>query len=592
MQVKKVNKKYKINSKYLMLFFTYLIPVMILMRFSLYPSLYGYDSSAHVLVSDYIIANAHFPVHSVWIKLGPDDAILPLFNSFFGMISIMTNIPTYYIGKYIFPALTFTPIFIFAYLILKSLDKAKFAFPFLILCLFFVFISPKVLQNLTYSVRPEILGILLLLAFKYSYMRFIKDGQSKNLIIPLMIGITIILTHYIAGLFFVSSFLIYGIFFGGKKVCRYKTINEFTISLALFVFFWGIAIFGGGPIYRDLSSIFEMNKFSLFLIPLVFVVLIKKSASFGIAKFEGVLPRSRLKNLLERYQTALFLSLLVVLFVGLKMISTTSDLKLFFANNIHWVVFIPLSFFYILNHIVNENKDRSISFLSCFLIFLYFFSFVFLMGIYSGIAGFYSTDWVIRFIGYAFFEMTVFGIFFARDIFRLSTSSTLKNLKNHSKVVLLFILLISNIFVTAYYVDKPSDKFPPMFASDPMLSAEKYIIEKTQSKYVVGLPTFIYEDFDFRRKLDSTSLKKLHFGKEVPDLIHDLSKGKNIDKNYIVYVNVERIKKYGGIQVGMDISKIAESELKRIENNPAISKIYSNDEVDIYDSYKRSDVIQ
>jgi hypothetical protein len=131
-----------------------------------------------------------------------------------------------------------------------------------------------------------------------------------------------------------------------------------------------------------------------------------------------------------------------------------------------------------------------------------------------------------------------------------------------------------------------------MFASDPMLSAEKYIIEKTQSKYVVGLPTFIYEDFDFRRKLDSTSLKKLHFGEGVPDLIHDLSKGKNIDKNYIVYVNVERIKKYGGIQVGMDISKIAESELKRIENNPAISKIYSNDEVDIYDSYKRSDVIQ
>ena len=560
------------------------------MRFSLYPSLYSYDSSVHVLVSDYIIANSHFPIHSVWIKLGPDDAILPLFNSFFGMISIMTNISTYYIGKYFFPAVTFTIIFIFAYLILKSLDKAKLSFSFLILCLFFMFISPKVLQNLACSVRPEILGILLLLAFKYSYMRFIKNEQSKDLIIPLMIGITIISIHYLAGLFFVLSFLIYGIFFGDKKVCRYNMINEFTIAFAFFAFFWSIAIFGGGPIYCDLSSIFEMNKFVLFLVPLVFVVLIKKSVSSGIDKFKGVLPR--FKNLLERYQIILVLFLLVLLFAGMKTISTTGDFKIFFANNIHWIVFIPLSFFYLLNHIVNENKDRSISFLSCFLIFSYFFSFVFLLGIYSGIAGFYSTDWVIRFIGYAFFEMTVFGIFFARDIFRLSTSSTLKNLKNHSKVVLLFILLISNIFVTAYYVDKPSDKFPLMVASNPVLSAEKYVIEKTQSKYVVGLPTFIYEDFDFRRKLDSTSLKKLHFGKGVPDLIHDLSKGKNIDKNYIIYVNVERIKKYGGIQVGMDISKIAESELKRIENNPAISKIYSNDEVDIYDIYKRDEVIQ
>ena len=581
MQVKKVNKKYKINSKYLMLFFTYLIPVMILMRFSLYPSLYGYDSSAHVLVSDYIIANSHFPVHSIWIKLGPDDAILPLFNSFFGMISIMTNISTYYIGKYIFPALTFTPIFIFAYLILKRLDKAKFAFPFLILCLFFVFISPKVLQNLTYSVRPEILGILLLLAFKYSYMRFIKDGQSKNLIIPLMIGITIILTHYIAGLFFVSSFLIYGIFFGGKKVCRYKTINEFTIAFTLFAFFWGIAIFGGSDIYEELHYIFRgVNKFILFLFPLFFVALIKKSVPFGLNKFKGVLPR--LKNLLERYQIIPVLSLLVVLFVGLKMISTTSDLKLFFANNIHWIVFIPLSFFYILNHIVNENKDRSISFLSCFLIFSYFFSFVFLLGIYtySGIAEFYSTDWVVRFIGYAFFEMAIFGMFFARDIFG---QSTLKNLKTYSKIALLLILLITNIFVTVYYVDKPGDKYPPMVASDLMLSAEKYVMEEVKPKYIGGLTPFIHEGVDFRRKL------KLHYDKGLPDLIHDLSKGKNLDKDYTLYLNTKRIKKYGGIQVGMNMSKITESELKRIKNNPALNKIYSNDEVDIYDSYKRDD---
>ena len=581
-----------IDNKKLGLFIIYSFILIVLMRFSLYPSLYSYDSNAHILVADSIIDKSYFPDINTWIRLGPADAILPLFNYFFGIISILTNISTYHIGKYFFPAVTFTIIFIFAYLILKSLDKAKLSFSFLILCLFFMFISPKVLQNLACSVRPEILGILLLLAFKYSYIRFIKNERSKDLIISLMIGITIILIHYLAGLFFVLSFLIYGILFGDKNVCRYyKIINEFTIAFAVFAFFWGVAIFGGSDIYNELHYIFSgMNKFVLFLVPLVFVVLIKKSVPFGVAKFKGVLPR--FKNLLERYQTMLVLSLLVVLFIGIKVISTTSDFKLFLANNIYWIVFIPLSFFYLLNHIINENKDRIVSFLSCFLIFPYFFSFVFLMALYTGISAFYSTSWVIRFIGYAFFEMTVFGIFFARDIFRLSTSSTLKNLKNHSKVVLLFILLISNIFVTAYYVDKPSDKFPPMFASDPMLSAEKYIIEKTQSKYVVGLPTFIYEDFDFRRKLDSTSFKKLHFGKEVPDLIHDLSKGKNIDKNYIVYVNVERIKKYGGIQVGRDISKIAESELKRIENNPSSSKIYSNDEVDIYDIYKRDDVIQ
>ena len=580
MQVKKVNKKYKINSKYLMLFFTYLIPVMILMRFSLYPSLYGYDSSAHVLVSDYIIANSHFPVHSIWIKLGPDDAILPLFNSFFGMISIMTNISTYYIGKYIFPALTFTVIFIFAYLIVKSLDKAKLAFSFLILCLFFMFISPKVLQNLACSVRPEVLGILLLFAFKYSYIQFIKNEQSKYLIISLIIGIVIILTHYLAGLFFVTSFLIYGIFFGDKKVCRYKIISEFTIAFALFAFFWSTAIFGGGTIYWDLWRIFKMNKFILFLFPLFFVVLIKKSVPFGLNKFKSILSRlSRFKNLLERYQTVLVLSLLVVLFVGLKMISTTSDLKLFFANNIHWIVFMPLSFFYILNHIINENKDRSISFLSCFLIFSYFFSFVFLLGIYtySGIAEFYSTDWVVRFIGYAFFEMAIFGMFFARDIFG---QSTLKNLKTYSKIALLLILLITNIFVTVYYVDKPGDKYPPMVASDLMLSAEKYVMEEVKPKYIGGLTPFIHEGVNFRRKL------KLHYDKGLPDLIHDLSKGKNLDKDYTLYLNTKRIKKYGGIQVGMNMSKITESELKRIKNNPALNKIYSNDEVDIYDSYK------
>ena len=570
----KDSKRYKINSKYLVLLFTYLIPVMILMRFSLYPSLYGYDSNIHVLFSDYIIANAHFPVHSVWITLGLDDAILPLFNSFFGMISIMTNISTYYIGKYIFPALTFTIIFIFVYLILKSMDKERLSFPFLILCLFFVFISPKVLQNLTYSVRPEILGILLLLAFKYSYIQFIKDGQSKDLIIPLMIGITIILIHFLAGLFFVSSFLIYGIFFGGKKVCRYKTINEFTISLALFVFFWGIAIFGGGPIYRDLSSIFEMNKFSLFLIPLVFVVLIKKSASFGIAKFEGVLPRSRLKNLLERYQTALFLSLLVVLFVGLKMISTTSDLKLFFANNIHWVVFIPLSFFYILNHIVNENKDRSISFLSCFLIFSYFFSFVFLLGIYtcSGIAGVYSADWGIRFIGYAFFEMTLFGMFFVRDVFG---QSTFKKLKTYSKVALLLILLITNIFVTAYYVDKPGDKYPLMVASDSMLSAEKYVVEEVKPKYIAGFTPFtpfIYDGFDFNKRLEIA-----YYPKRLSYIIKNLAENKKPDQNVVLFVNIAQIKKYG--RVGGDAHPTKESELSKIEQNPLLNKIYSNDEI-------------
>jgi hypothetical protein len=183
-KLKKINK---INSKYLLLILTYLIPVMILMRFSLYPSIYGYDSNGHVLVSnghvlvsDYIIANFHLPDIHTWIKLGPSGSgILPLFNSFFGIISMVTNIPCYYIAKYIFTALTFTLIFIFAYLILKSLDKAKLAFPFLILCLFFIFISPKVLQNLTYSVRPEILGILLLFAFKYSYIMFIRDERLK-----------------------------------------------------------------------------------------------------------------------------------------------------------------------------------------------------------------------------------------------------------------------------------------------------------------------------------------------------------------------------------------------------------------------------
>ena len=584
MQVKKVNRSYKIDSKYLVLFFTYLIPAMILMRFSLYPSLYGYDSSGHVLISDFIIANSHFPDIHTWTKLGPSGSgILPLFNSFFGIISMVTNISCYYIAKYIFTALTFTPVFIFTYLILKSLDKAKLAFPFLTLCLFFIFISPKVLQNLTYSVRPEILGILLLLAFKYTYIRFIKHGQAKDYTTSLIIGITIILTTYLASLFFVLSFLIYGIFFGDKKVCRYKIINEFTIAFAFFAFFWGIAIFGGGPIYRDLSSIFEMNKFVLFLVPLVFVVLIKKSVSSGIDKFKGVLPR--FKNLLERYQIILVLFLLVLLFAGMKTISTTGDFKIFFANNIHWIVFIPLSFFYLLNHIVNENKDRSISFLSCFLIFSYFFSFVFLLGIYtySGIAEFYSTDWVVRFIGYAFFEMAIFGMFFARDIFG---QSTLKNLKTYSKIALLLILLITNIFVTVYYVDKPGDKYPPMVASDLMLSAEKYVMEEVKPKYIGGLTPFIHEGVNFRRKL------KLHYDKGLPDLIHDLSKGKNLDKDYTLYLNTKRIKKYGGIQVGMNMSKITESELKRIKNNPALNKIYSNDEVDIYDSYKRDDVIR
>ena len=588
MQVKKVNKSYKMGSKYLVLFFTYLIPAMILMRFSLYPCLYGYDSSGHVLVSDYIIANSHLPDIHTWVKLGPSGSeILPLFNSFVSIIGILTNISTYYIGKYAFPALTFTIIFIFAYLILKSFGKAKLTFPFLILCLFFMFISPKGLQNLACSVRPEIMGILLLLAFKYSYIRFIKDVQSKDLIISLIIGITIISTAYLVGLFFVSSFLIYGIFLGDKKVCRYKIVNEFTIAFAFFAFFWSTAIFGKGPIYYDLSRIFGMNKFVLFLVPLVCIFLIKISVPFGIAKFKSTLPS--FKNLLERHQTMLVLSLLVVLLVGMKMISTTSDFKLFLANNIHWIVFMPLSFFYLLNHFVNENKDRSISFLSCFLFFSYFFSFVFLFGIYSGIAGFYSTDWVIRFIGYAFFEMAVFGLFFAGDIFG---QSTLKNFKTHSKVALLLILLISNVFVTAYYVDKPGDKFPLMIASDPMLSAEKYVFEETPPKYVAGLPTFIYKGFDFSRKLNMVSFEKLHYGKGVPDLIQDLSKGKNPDKDYTLYLNIKRIKKYGGLQVGMDLSKIKRYELHRIENNPALSKIYSNNEVNIYDGYKRSDVIQ
>ncbi len=568
----KDNKRYKINSKYLVLFFTYLIPVMILMRFSLYPSLHGYDSSAHVLVSDYIIANAHFPVHSIWIKLGPDDAILPIFNSFFGMISIMMNIPTYYIAKYIFPALTFTIIFIFAYLILKSIDKAKLAFPLLILCLFFMFISPKVLQNLAYSVRPEVSGILLLLAFKYSYIRFIKNEQSKELIIPLMIGITIILTHYLAGLFFVSSFLIYGIFFGDKKVCRYKAINEFTISLALFVFFWGIAIFKGGPIYSDLSSILGMNKFVLFLVPFACTILIKRTIPFGINKFKGALPR--FKNLLERYQSVLILSLLAVLFASLKIVSTTSDFKIFFANNIHWVIFIPLSLLYLLNHIVNENKDRSISFLSCFLIFSYFLSFVFLFGIYSGIAGFYSTDWIIRFINYAFFEMTVFGMFFARDIlkFRLSI---LKNLKTHSKVALLLVLLITNILITAYYVDKPSDKYPPMAASYPMLSAEKYVVEEVKTKYIAGFTPFtpfIYDGFDFNKRLEIA-----YYPKRLSFIINNLAENKRPDHSFTLFVNINQIKKYG--RIGGDVSPIEKSELSKIEQKPFLNTIYSNDEI-------------
>lgn len=557
----KDNKRYKINSKYLVLFFTYLIPILILMRFYLYPSLYGYDSNVHVLVSDYIIANAHFPVHSIWIELGPDDAILPLFNSFFGMICIMTNVPTYHMAKYIFPALSFTMIFIFASLILKSMDKAKFAFSFIILCLFFVFISPKVLQNLSYSVRPEILGILLLLAFKYTYIRFIKGGQSKDLIISLMIGITIILTHYLAGLFLASSLLIYGIFFEDKKVFRYKTINEFTISLALFVFFWGIAIFKGGPIYRDLSSIFGLNKFSLFLIPLVFAVVIKKSAPFGITKFEGLL--SRLKNLFVRYQTVLILSLSAVLFASLKIVSTTTDFKIFSANNIHWVIFIPLSFLYLLNHILSENKDRSISFLSCFLIFSYFFSFIFLFGIYSGIAGFYSTDWIIRFIGYAFFEMTVLGMFFARDNlnFRLSILK-LKNLKSHIKVALLLVLLITNILITAYYVDKPGDKYPLMVASDPMLSAERYVVEEVKPKYVAGFTpftSFIYDGFDFNKRLEIA-----YYPGRLPFIINNLAENKKPDHDLILFVNLNQIEK---------------TELSKMEENPFLNKIYSNAEI-------------
>jgi hypothetical protein len=134
-------KKYKylllIFAYLIPLIFAYLIPLILLIKFSFYPSLYSYDSNGHVLVSDYIIANFHFPDIHTWIKLGPSGSgMLPLFNCFFSITSISTNISTYYIGKYIFPALSFTLIFIFACLILKSLDKAKLAFPFLILCLF------------------------------------------------------------------------------------------------------------------------------------------------------------------------------------------------------------------------------------------------------------------------------------------------------------------------------------------------------------------------------------------------------------------------------------------------------------------------
>lgn len=546
-----------------------------MMKFSFYPSLYGYDSNGHVLVSDYIIANFHLPDIHTWIKLGPSGSgILPLFNCFFGIISMVTNIPCYYIAKYIFTALTFTLIFIFAYLILKSLDKAKLAFPFLILCLFFIFISPKVLQNLTYSVRPEILGILLLFAFKYSYIQFIKGGQSKYLIISLIIGMTIISTAYLVGLFFVSSFLIYGLFFGDKKVCRYKIINEFTIALALFAFFWGIAIFSGGSIYLVMSKIFKMDNFVLFLFlflfPLVCAIVIKKLIPFGINKFKGVLPRSRFKNLLERYQIVLVLSLLVVLFVGLKMISTTSDLKIFFANNIHWIVFMPLSFLYMLNHFVNGNKDRCISFLSCFLIFSYFFTFVFLLGIYSGIAGFFSTDWITRFIGYAFFEMTVFGMFFVRDVFG---QSRLKNLKTYSKLALLLLLLISNIFVTAYYVDKPGDAYPLMVASDPMLSAEKYVIEGVQPEYIAGFPAFIYENFDFK-------LEMSYHRKGLSPIINNLAESKKPDQDAILFVNIDQIKKYG--RTDHDPGFIKELELSKIEQKPSLNKIYSNDEIFIY----------
>ena len=568
-QTKEVIKGYGINSRFFILFLIYLITLIIMMKFSFYPSIYGYDSNGHVLVSDYIIANSHLPDIHTWIKLGPSGSgILPLFNSFFGIISMVTNIPCYYIAKYIFTALTFTLIFIFAYLILKSMDKAKLAFPFLILCLFFIFISPKVLQNLTYSVRPEILGILLLFAFKYSYIRFIKDERPKYLIISLIIGITLISTAYLVSLFFVSSLLIYGIFFGNKKVCRYKMINEFTVALALFAFFWGIAIFGGSPIYADLTGIFGVNKFILFLFPLFFVVLIKKFVPIGINKFKGVLPR--FKNLLERYQIVLVLSLFVVLFVGLKMISTTSDLKIFFANNIYWIVFIPLSFLYMLNHFVNGNKDRSISFLSCFLIFSYFFTFVFLLGIYSGIAGFYSTDWVIRFIGYAFFEMTVFGMFFVRDVFG---QSRLKNLKTYSKLALLLLLLISNIFVTAYYVDKPGDAYPLMVASDPMLSAEKYVVEGVQPEYIAGFPAFIYENFDFK-------LEMSYYPKSLSYIINNLAESKKPDQDAILFVNIDQIKKYG--RTDHDPGFIKESELSKIEQKTSLNKIYSNDEIFIY----------
>lgn len=543
-----------------------------MIKFSFYPSLYGYDSNGHVLVSDYIIANSHLPDIHTWIKLGPSGSgILPLFNCFFGIISMVTNIPCYYIAKYIFTALTFTLIFIFAYLILKSMDTAKLAFTFLILCLFFIFISPKVLQNLTYSVRPEILGFLLLFAFKYSYIMFIRDERLKYLIISLIIGITIILTAYLVGLFFALSFLIYGTFFGDKKVCRYKIINEFTVALALFAFFWGIAIFGGSPIYADLTGIFGVNKFILFLFPLFFVVLIKKLAPIGINKFKGVLPR--FKNLLERYQIVLVLSLFVVLFVGLKMISTTSDLKIFFANNIYWIVFIPLSFLYMLNHIVNGNKDRSISFLSCFLIFSYFFTFVFLLGIYSGIAGFYSTDWITRFIGYAFFEMTVFGMFFVRDVFG---QSRLKNLKTYSKLALLLLLLISNIFVTAYYVDKPGDAYPLMVASDPVLSAEKYVIEGVQPEHIAGFPAFpafIYENFDFK-------LEMSYYPKSLSYIINNLAESKKPDQEAILFVNIDQIKKYGRVDHELDLIK--ESELSEIEQKTSLNKIYSNDEIFIY----------
>ncbi len=561
------SKYRKINSQSFALALVYLIAALILLKFSLYPSLFSYDANFHVLSADYIIANNQLPASDSPFSVG--HSILPLFNSFLAIIGIVTNVSTFHLAKYVVPLLQYTVIFLFAYLILRNIDNKNYSFWLVILVLFFSFVSIKSLRFFAQAVRPEILGVSLILAFKYSYIKFIKKDELKYILIALVFGICTILIHYLASLFLVAPFLIYGLFFGNKRVKFSRLLNEKVVALLLFTVFWAVAILGGGRIYSDIGYILGFNrsnqliKISVLLIPIFGLVLISKIVPV-ITRILSPMLRF-INNFLQRYQTFLAPLLIAILFVAFLKVSAISDYKLFFAYNIHWIVFIPLSALFFFTYITSKGKDNRLSFLLCFLAFSYVFSVLVLFIVYSGVAkGYYGSAWVLRLINYVFLELVLFGFLFAREVGKPNSWETSK-IKKYVKVFTLTFLLLGTILITVYYVDDTGNK-PEMYTSALMLSAEGYVYNNLKPSCLAGSSPFIYPGINFSKK---SEFEYVEFPSDIKGFIE--YDQRNCEIAFIV--NKHQMDKYDRFYAS---SSINNEYLSQIEQYSSLNKIYSN----------------